>query len=99
VHGGFKEWFHKNYPSSPYVKIKSRETYSLQLAIYLTFNEWLNKRVTLANWGSGIDLTLNTISKKFTNERRMIEDEEEIRQLMTIYAINDCLAVKKLTEK
>jgi hypothetical protein len=31
VQGQFKIWFHKHYPLSPYVKIKARETYSLQL--------------------------------------------------------------------
>jgi hypothetical protein len=29
----------------------------------------------------------------------MVEDEKEIRQLMTIYAVNDCLAVTKLAHK
>ena len=78
---------HSRYPSSPYVQIKANETYSLQMAIYLTFNEWLDKRMTLANWGCEIDLTLNTIitQNKFMHKKdEIIEDEEKYRRLMTI---------------
>ena len=72
------------------------------MAIYLTFNEWLSKRVTFANWGCGIDLTLNTIiiKKEFMHKNdKIIEDEEKYRRLMTIYALNDCLSVTQLTQK
>jgi hypothetical protein len=69
VQDEFKTWLKKNHPSSPHVKLKLTDLYSLQFAIYTVFNEWLDKRMTLANWGHGIDLTLNTItiSKKFWN--------------------------------
>ncbi|CAF3352340.1 unnamed protein product [Rotaria sp. Silwood2] len=98
----FKEWFHENYPSSPYVQIKANETYSLQMAIYLTFNQLLDKRMTLANWGCEIDLTLHTISipRQFIKIKKIIiEDEQEYRRLMTIYALNDCLAVTQLAQQ
>ncbi|CAF4486440.1 unnamed protein product, partial [Rotaria sp. Silwood2] len=98
----FKEWFHENYPSSPYVQIKANETYSLQMAIYLTFNQWLDKRMTLADWGCGTDPILNTITvpKEFINKKnQIITDEKEYRRLMAIYALNDCLAVTQLAQK
>ncbi|CAF4772353.1 unnamed protein product [Rotaria sp. Silwood2] len=72
------------------------------MAIYLTFNQWLDKRMTLANWGCGIDLTLHTISipRQFINIKKIIiEDEQEYRRLMTIYALNDCLAVTQLAQQ
>lgn len=97
----FKDWFSDNYPS-PYVDIKINEKYSLQLAIFLTFNQWLDKRMTLANWGCGIDLSLNTIfvPRKFKNiQDQVIEDERQYRQLLTKYALNDCSAVTQLVQK
>ena len=99
VQDDFKKWFHTNNPSSPYVKIKANESYGLQLAIYVTFNEWLDKRLTLANWGIGIDLILKTIPNELMKKRKWIDDEEEIRRMMTLYAINDCLAVTKLVNE
>ncbi|CAF2107307.1 unnamed protein product [Rotaria magnacalcarata] len=58
--------------------------------------------MTLANWGCGIDLTLHTISiqRQFINMKyKIIEDEQKYRRLMTIYALNDCLAVTQLAQK
>ncbi|CAF2115873.1 unnamed protein product [Rotaria magnacalcarata] len=72
------------------------------MTIYLTFNKWIDKRMTLANWGCGIDLTLHTISiqRQFINMKyKIIEDEQKYRRLMTIYALNDCLAVTQLAQK
>ena len=80
----------------------TKETCSLQFAIYKTFNHWLTKRFTLANFGCGLDITLNTISvpRKFTNiPEQILKDEEEIRQLMINYALNDCLPVTKLVHQ
>lgn len=31
--------------------------------------------------------------------KRIIEDEEEFRRLMTIYALNDCMAVTQLQKE
>ncbi|CAM4982744.1 unnamed protein product [Rotaria socialis] len=95
----FKEWFHENHPSSSHVQRKAQETYSLQMAIYLAFNQWLDKRMTLANWGCGLDPALYTIaiSQEYIKKKnQIIENEEEYRRLMIIYALNDCLAVTKL---
>ena len=89
----FKWLFHSAHPSSPYVKIKQTETYSLQMALFITCNQWLDKRMTLADWGCGIDMALGTYRQ--SNK----EDELEIRQLMEAYAMNDCLAVTKIANE
>ncbi|CAF1138413.1 unnamed protein product [Adineta steineri] len=47
----FKNYYNTTYPTSPDIKLKSNETYSLQFAIFNTFNEWLNERFTLENFG------------------------------------------------
>lgn len=44
----------------------------------------------------GIDLILKTIPNELMDKRKWIDDEEEMRQMMTLYAINNCLAVPKL---
>ncbi|CAF4377749.1 unnamed protein product [Rotaria sp. Silwood2] len=98
---GFKKWYNENYPTSIYLKENDNDKYSLQLAIYLTFNEWLNKRMTLANWGCGIDMKLETFTPKHPiqhNQHQIIEDEKYVRELMTIYAMNDCFSVTKLAQ-
>ena len=95
----FKNWFNMNHLESPYRKTKPTDTYSLQLAIKLSFNQWLNKRMTMANWGCGIDLMLETyISKNNYGDEieKIIRDEKQYRHLMTCYAIEDCIAVSKL---
>ena len=89
----FKSSFHETHSFSPYVKAKQNETYSLQMATFLSSNEWLNKRLTLADWGCGIDMTLRTY------EERNEDDEREVRELMAAYAINDCLAVTKIVHE
>lgn len=60
IQGNFKIEFHRKYPTSPYVHLKQNETYSLQMAIFIVFKQWLDKRMTLADWGCGIDLALGT---------------------------------------
>ena len=98
----FRKWYNKNYSESKHRKKNPNETYSLQSAIYLTYNKWLDKRMTLANSGHGIDLSLRTylpIKNHHERKTRIIGDEEEYRQLMTVYAINDCLAVTKLAQR
>lgn len=97
----FKNWYRNTHPTCAYNDIKINEKYSLQLAIFLTFNKWLDKRMTLANWGCGIDTILNTIMipREFNYARDdIIQTEEQYRQLMTIYALNDCFAVTELVK-
>jgi uncharacterized protein YqgQ len=98
----FKKYFNTTYPTSPDIKLQSNETYSLQFAILNTFNEWLTKRFTLGNFGSGLDMKLNTITvpRQFIlMQEDVIKDEKEIRQLLINYALNDCLGVTKLVNK
>ncbi|CAF1390000.1 unnamed protein product [Rotaria sordida] len=83
------------YPTSTYRKTQPNDKYSLQLAVYLIFNEWLDKRMTLASWGCGIDTETTTFKNK---KHQVIKDEEYIRQLMTLYAMNDCFSVTKLAD-
>ncbi|CAF1502380.1 unnamed protein product, partial [Rotaria sordida] len=91
----FKKWFNRTYPTSTYRKTQPNDKYSLQLAVYLIFNEWLDKRMTLASWGCGIDTETTTFKNK---KHQVIKDEEYIRQLMTLYAMNDCFSVTKLAD-
>ena len=98
----FKQAFHTKYPFSTYVKTKATENYSLQLAMYVASNQWLDKRMTLSNWGCGIDLSLGTIETtiKFnTSYDEQMGNEKEYRRLMTAYAIHDCLAVTQLVNR
>ena len=102
IQNEFKEYFNTTYPTSPDIKLKSNETYSLQFAILKTFNEWLTKRFTLGNFGCGLDPALNIIivPRQFMYmKEQVIQHEEEIRQLLVSYALNDCLGVTKLVNK
>ncbi|CAF1402909.1 unnamed protein product [Rotaria sordida] len=97
----FKGWFNRTYPQSIHIKDGAGDQYSLQSAMYITFNEWLDKRMTLANWGCGIDLLLATyiaMNDYDDIKDRKIYDEKQIRQLMETYAINDCFSVTKLSQ-
>ncbi|CAF3597217.1 unnamed protein product [Rotaria socialis] len=99
IQADFKAWFNCTYPTSTHCKDGPNDIYSLQAAIYLAFNEWLDKRLTLANWGCGIDWSLKAYlssNNMHDQQSRIIQDEEEIRTLMTTYASNDCFAVAKL---
>ncbi|CAF3745717.1 unnamed protein product [Rotaria socialis] len=87
----FKKWFNQTHTKSIHRKDALNDKYSLQSAIFLTFNEWIDKHMTLGDWGCGLDLSLNT----YLSSDNM-QNEKEIRALMTTYACNDCLAVAKL---
>jgi hypothetical protein len=94
-----KKWFNDNNPKSPDRKTKPNESYSLQLAIKLSLNRWLDKQMTMADWGCGIGPELKTYtSTNNYGDRKRIEDAKEYRKLMSIYAVCDCMAVTKLKE-
>ncbi|CAF1013387.1 unnamed protein product [Didymodactylos carnosus] len=98
-HDKFKDWFDDRYPSAPERKDEPNDQYSLQHAIKLVFNQWLDKELTLSNWGCGIDERLATgIPQALVGMDRIrcLAGEREIRQLQTQYAINDCLSLTKL---
>ena len=66
------------------------------------FKEYLNKEYTVAEWGCGIDYSLEKyIPKRLFGEERTkyIREEKRARSLMTDYAINDCFAVSKVIFK
>lgn len=93
VQSDFKRWFNETNPTSMHRKTADNDKFSLQKAIYLTFNEWLDKRLTLADWGCALDVK----SSMFTDQNhQIINDEIHIRQLMILYAMNDCFSVTKL---
>ncbi|CAF1432838.1 unnamed protein product [Rotaria sordida] len=43
------------------------EPYSLQTALFLVFDEWLNTRMQYALWNCGIDTNLKTYHCKFSS--------------------------------
>ncbi|CAF1311890.1 unnamed protein product [Rotaria sordida] len=77
------------------------EPYSLQTAIFLVFDEWLNTRMQYASWNCGIDTNLKTyhcqFSSKIDNDYyHFVRDEINYRKEMEIYAISNCFAITKL---
>ncbi|CAF4494387.1 unnamed protein product, partial [Didymodactylos carnosus] len=99
IQSEFKDWFNDRYPSSPERKDEPNDQYSLQHAIKLVFNQWLDKELTLSDWGCGIDEHLATCIPQALvgmDRVRCLAGEREIRKLQTQYAINDCLSLTKL---
>lgn len=95
----FKKYYNTFFSQSIHCRNEPNDQYSLQTAIKLTFNEWLDKRMTLANWSCGIDPSLRTFESTYTvgvEDAQCINDEKEIRILMGKYAVYDCLSVTKL---
>ncbi|CAF1348652.1 unnamed protein product [Rotaria sp. Silwood1] len=77
------DWFNRTYPQSIHIQDGVNDQYTLQSAIYITFNEWLDKRMTLANWGCSIDLLLQTYrSMNYYDDikDKKFYDEKQIRQ-------------------
>lgn len=60
------------------------------MAIFIACNGWLDKTLTLADWGCEIDMALGTYRQSIQ------EEEKEILQLMEAYAVNDCFAVTRI---
>ncbi|CAF1277157.1 unnamed protein product [Rotaria sordida] len=102
LHAHFREWYKLFFPSSLISKVRSKnEPYSLQTAIFLVFDEWLNTRMQYASWNCGIDTNLKTyhcqFSSKIDNDYyHFVRDEINYRKEMEIYAISNCFAIKKL---
>lgn len=72
-------------------------TWSLQDAIAITFQKFLDKSLTINWWQCGLDLQLNTWKDKLFS--RSIYDEEQEKQqrlAMIEYATNDCTSVAEL---
>lgn len=70
--------------------------WSLQDAISKTTNEFLDKTERCNKWSCGLDRKLETWkTRTFTKYYNQIEEQEK-RNVMTQYAMNDCLATTKL---
>ncbi|CAF1033380.1 unnamed protein product [Adineta steineri] len=75
----------------------SDEPTSLQDAIARTFNRFLDKSLTVNHWKCGIDLNLNTWrTKLFSRNRHDQNIEQQERNTMLQYAINNCTSVAEL---
>jgi hypothetical protein len=89
----YTQWYNRTFPKSTNRKTNVNEVFSLQTAVHLTFNEWIDKRLTLADWGCCLDVE----SRMFDDlNHRDVDDEKEIRSKMILYSINDCFAVTRL---
>lgn len=102
----FKEWYNKTFIHDcdllPFeddnlsctcshrpVKNKN-DKWSLQKAIAYTFKEFLDKSRTKNNWSRHLDL------KNIHQLSVMTKKENNVREHLILYAVNDCLAVTKL---
>ncbi len=73
------------------------EPVSLQNAIAQTFNKFLDKSLTLNQWDCGLDPNLNTWKNKLFSKggyNKLIEQQQ--RENMLQYAMNDCTSVTEL---
>lgn len=70
---------------------------SLQNAVALSLNLFLDKAETPSRWGCGVDISLDTWKRRHVNQYRHDELEEKQKRIrMRDYAVNDCLAVTRL---
>ncbi|CAF1133209.1 unnamed protein product [Rotaria sordida] len=95
----FSDWYNKP-PSNTHPVKESREeqtTWSLQDAVRIAFQQFLDKNETVNKWCCGLDFKLNTWKKKlFSKNHYNANEEQEKRTLMIKYAVADCTAVTKL---
>ncbi|CAF4180840.1 unnamed protein product [Rotaria sordida] len=95
----FSDWYNKPPSNTPPAK-ESREeqtTWSLQDAVKIAFQQFLDKNETVNKWRCGLDFKLNTWKKKlFSKNHYNANEEKEKRTLMIKYAVADCTAVTKL---
>ncbi|CAF1024664.1 unnamed protein product [Didymodactylos carnosus] len=77
-------------PFRPYKDPKNVTAWSLQKGIKYEFNQFLDKKLTRSDWRGGIDRELGTWEFP---DRRIRDDQRQIRRDLQQYAINDVLAV------
>ncbi|CAF4734223.1 unnamed protein product, partial [Rotaria sp. Silwood2] len=71
--------------------------WSLQKAIVVIFNKFLDKSLTANWWQCGLDLKLNTWKNQLFSRHKYNEQKEKQERLkMVQYAINDCTSVAEL---
>ena len=93
VQHDFTNWFNQLHPNL------YRSKWSLQSAVEHALQQWLDKRMTMANWGCGIDPSLETFTPTHAygkEKEKIIRDEKEYRELMIDYSILDCTSVTEL---
>ncbi|CAF4663083.1 unnamed protein product, partial [Rotaria sp. Silwood2] len=95
----FSDWYNKS-ASITHPTRESREkqtSWSLQDAIKIAFQQFLDKNETVNKWRCGLDFKLNTWKRKlFSKNHYNANEEKEKRILMIKYAVADCTAVTKL---
>ncbi len=85
-----------NHRSRP-KQTKSKQPVSLQQAIANTFNKFLDKSLTVNHWKCGLDLNLGTWKTKlFSRYGYDQQIEQQQRNKMLQYAIDDCTSVAEL---
>ncbi|CAF4048227.1 unnamed protein product [Adineta steineri] len=78
-------------------------TWSLQKAVAMIFQQFLDKSLTRNNWGQGLDnrlyhkIQFDGINYNVTSI--LTREQEQIRLQLVKYAVHDCLAVTKLVLK
>ncbi|CAF0829615.1 unnamed protein product [Adineta ricciae] len=71
--------------------------YSLQTAVEMALQKFLDKAFTRYPWGCGLDLALNTWQHKlFQKQYYNRQVEQQTRIDMTNYAVHDCTAVTEV---
>ena len=93
VQHNFTRWFNQLNPDL------HRSKWSLQLAVEHLLRRWLDKRMAMANWGCGIDLSLQTFIPMHAHgkkKEKIIQDEKAYRELMVDYSMLDCMSVTEL---
>jgi hypothetical protein len=79
------------------IQYNSNQPISLQDAIATTFGKFIDKSLTVNYWQCGIDLNLNTWRNKlFSRPKYDRQTEQQQREAMKQYAINDCTSVAEL---
>ncbi|CAF1506742.1 unnamed protein product [Rotaria sp. Silwood1] len=95
----FSDWYNKSASITHPVR-ESREkqtSWSLQDAIKIAFQQFLDKNETVNKWRCGLDFKLNTWKRKlFSKNDYNANEEKEKRITMIQYAVADCTAVTKL---
>lgn len=85
-----------NYGSCP-KRTKLNQPISLQGAIANTFNKFLDKSLTVNHWKCGLDLNLETWKTKLFSRHEYDQHiEQQQRNKMLRYAIDDCTSVAEL---
>ncbi|CAF1659790.1 unnamed protein product [Rotaria magnacalcarata] len=102
VHDYFAQWYKIAYPHSLISQTRTRnEPYTLQTSLFLVFNEWLNTKVQYGSWKCGIDTSLKTYHRCFSptpnkNYYQFLRKEIEYRQMLQMYAVNNCFGISRL---